>query len=87
MIRYYEKIGEGPTTPEGILKDERYRLVVEGPPNWTNFRWDTSALFEIYGACRQEQGVLRAQIETLGLEDRLEAQAENLVEEAIKTSF
>ena len=55
-------------------------------PNWTNFRWDTSALFEIYGACRQEQGVLRAQVETLGLEDRLEAQAETLVEEAIKTS-
>ncbi len=32
------KIGEGPTTPEGILENERYRLVVEGPPNWTHFR-------------------------------------------------
>lgn len=29
---------EGPTTPEGVLADERYRLVLEGPPNWTNFR-------------------------------------------------
>lgn len=29
---------EGPTTPDGVLKKERYRLVVEGPPNWTNFR-------------------------------------------------
>lgn len=28
----------GPMTPEGILPRERYRLVVEGPPNWTNFR-------------------------------------------------
>jgi benzoyl-CoA reductase subunit B len=28
----------GPTTPEGELTDERFRLVVEGPPNWTNFR-------------------------------------------------
>lgn len=29
---------EGPTTPEGVLVQEKYRLVVEGPPNWTNFR-------------------------------------------------
>jgi len=30
--------GQGPITPEGELKGERYRLVVEGPPNWTSFR-------------------------------------------------
>jgi len=30
--------GLGPVTPEGILKEERIRLVVEGPPNWTHFR-------------------------------------------------
>ena len=30
--------GLGPITPDGPLKEERYRLVVEGPPNWTNFR-------------------------------------------------
>ncbi len=30
--------GLGPVTPEGPLKEERYRLVVEGPPNWTHFR-------------------------------------------------
>ncbi|MFQ6003935.1 MAG: benzoyl-CoA reductase subunit B [Woeseia sp.] len=30
--------GLGPLTPEGILDDERIRLVVEGPPNWTHFR-------------------------------------------------
>jgi benzoyl-CoA reductase subunit B len=29
--------GEGPTTPSGRLDDQKYRLVVEGPPNWTNF--------------------------------------------------
>jgi benzoyl-CoA reductase subunit B len=28
----------GPVTPEGPLDDQRYRLVVEGPPNWTSFR-------------------------------------------------
>jgi benzoyl-CoA reductase subunit B len=27
-----------PVTPEGDLKEEKFRLVVEGPPNWTNFR-------------------------------------------------
>jgi benzoyl-CoA reductase subunit B len=30
--------GLGPVTPDGVLADERYRIVVEGPPNWTNFR-------------------------------------------------
>jgi benzoyl-CoA reductase subunit B len=30
--------GEGPVTPDGPMTRERYRLVVEGPPNWTHFR-------------------------------------------------
>jgi benzoyl-CoA reductase subunit B len=30
--------GKGPITPEGDLANEKYRLVVEGPPNWTSFR-------------------------------------------------
>jgi len=29
--------GEGPTTPDGPAPKEKYRLVVEGPPNWTSF--------------------------------------------------
>lgn len=35
-----ERVKRGllPVTPEGELKEERFRLVVEGPPNWTNFR-------------------------------------------------
>jgi benzoyl-CoA reductase subunit B len=47
-LRYYRvlreeveerlKRGEGPITPEGPMGPERYRLVVEGPPNWTSFR-------------------------------------------------
>ncbi|HSC29741.1 MAG TPA: benzoyl-CoA reductase subunit B [Vicinamibacterales bacterium] len=32
------RAGEGPITPEGPMGRERYRLVVEGPPNWTSFR-------------------------------------------------
>ncbi len=46
--RYYEVLraeveervrqGKGPITPEGELTDEKYRIVVEGPPNWTHFR-------------------------------------------------
>ena len=28
----------GPLTPDGELENERYRVVVEGPPNWTSFR-------------------------------------------------
>ncbi len=30
--------GEGPVTPAGRLDCQKYRLVVEGPPNWTHFR-------------------------------------------------
>ena len=30
--------GRGPVTPVGQLDEQRYRLVVEGPPNWTSFR-------------------------------------------------
>ena len=29
---------QGPVTPDGEIHEERYRLVVEGPPNWTSFR-------------------------------------------------
>jgi benzoyl-CoA reductase subunit B len=28
----------GPITPDGPMTEEKYRLVVEGPPNWTSFR-------------------------------------------------
>lgn len=30
--------GQGPETPSGRLDRQKYRLVVEGPPNWTHFR-------------------------------------------------
>ena len=30
--------GRGPVTPEGELTEERFRVVVEGPPSWTHFR-------------------------------------------------
>ena len=29
--------GQGPMTPSGRLDDQRFRLVIEGPPNWTHF--------------------------------------------------
>ena len=37
-IKERARLGKGPVTPEGEMKEERFRLVVEGPPNWTNFR-------------------------------------------------
>jgi benzoyl-CoA reductase subunit B len=30
--------GLGPIVPDGSLDEQRYRLVVEGPPSWTHFR-------------------------------------------------
>ena len=32
------RLGLGPVTPEGDMRSQKYRLVVEGPPNWTHFR-------------------------------------------------
>ena len=41
--------GGGPLTPSGELKDQRFRLVVEGPPNWTHFH-DFWKMFSDEGA-------------------------------------
>lgn len=47
-VEYYELLrgeiqerldaGLGPVTPDGEVHEEKYRIVVEGPPNWTSFR-------------------------------------------------
>jgi benzoyl-CoA reductase subunit B len=42
--------GEGPMTPDGPLAEERFRLVVEGPPNWTDFT-EFWRMFSREGAC------------------------------------
>ena len=41
--------GLGPVTPGGVMEEERYRVVVEGPPNWTSFR-DFWKMFSDEGA-------------------------------------
>lgn len=42
--------GWGPETPSGRLDKQKYRLVVEGPPNWTSFN-DFWKMFSDEGAC------------------------------------
>ena len=37
-VRGAHRAGLGPVTPDGEMGEERFRLVVEGPPNWTSFR-------------------------------------------------
>jgi benzoyl-CoA reductase subunit B len=32
------RLGQGPITPEGLMGEQVFRMVVEGPPNWTHFR-------------------------------------------------
>jgi benzoyl-CoA reductase subunit B len=32
------RLNLGPVTPDGEMEQERFRVVVEGPPNWTSFR-------------------------------------------------
>jgi benzoyl-CoA reductase subunit B len=41
--------GEGAAGPDGPIAQERYRLVVEGPPNWTSF-FDFWRMFSREGA-------------------------------------
>jgi benzoyl-CoA reductase subunit B len=48
-IDYRVRRGLGPVTPDGPMEEERYRLVVEGPPNWTHFR-DFWRMFHDQGA-------------------------------------
>lgn len=43
------RLGQGPTTPDGRLDNQKYRLVVEGPPNWTSFN-DFWQMFSKEGA-------------------------------------
>ncbi len=40
---------EGPTTPDGPTTEEKFRIVVEGPPNWTHF-YDFWRMFSREGA-------------------------------------
>ena len=56
---YYQELREevdervrekrGPMTPDGEMPNEKYRLVVEGPPNWTSFH-DFWRMFSKEGA-------------------------------------
>ncbi len=32
------RLGKGPVTPDGDAGEEKFRVVMEGPPNWTSFR-------------------------------------------------
>ncbi|NOY05103.1 MAG: benzoyl-CoA reductase subunit B [Chlorobi bacterium] len=56
-VDYYEELASevrfrvenkmGPITPDGVLKEENFRLVVEGPPNWTHFRGFWKLFYEM----------------------------------------
>jgi len=43
--------GKGPVTPAGEVTREDYRLVVEGPPNWTHFREFWKMFYEENAVC------------------------------------
>lgn len=54
--------------------------------DWPNFRWDTNILLPALSECRLLQGKLLSRVSSLGLALGREAQAEIVVEEAVKTS-
>lgn len=53
---------------------------------WPHFTWDSETLLSHLGLCRLLQGKLLSRLEALGLNLDQQAQAEVLVEEAIKTA-
>jgi Fic family protein len=55
-------------------------------PSWPKFCWDDAALLQPLSRCRFQQGALLSQMRALGFEDRQQARAEVLIEEALKTS-
>lgn len=55
-------------------------------PDWPKFTWNHAELLSALGECRLLQGKLLAKVSSLGLNLEHQAQAEILVEEAIKTS-
>ena len=55
-------------------------------PAWPEFRWDSDAILKSLGELRFHQGALFTRMKDLGFDIRLQAQAEILIEEALKTS-
>ncbi|ABQ27238.1 Fic family protein [Geotalea uraniireducens] len=55
-------------------------------PEWPKFTWDDARLLTPLGECRLLQGKLLTKVSTLGLALEHQAQAEILVEEAVKTA-
>jgi benzoyl-CoA reductase subunit B len=45
------KAGRGPVTPDGDMGEEKYRLVTEGPPNYTSFRDFWKMFYEEGAVC------------------------------------
>ncbi len=54
--------------------------------DWPDFYWDTAQLLVPLGECRLAQGCLISRVAGLGVSLELQAQAEILIEETIKTS-
>lgn len=53
---------------------------------WPNFFWDNSRLLNLMGECHRKQGMLLAQISSLGLAYEQQAHTDILFEEAMTTS-
>lgn len=55
-------------------------------PNWTNFAWRSEEILNLLGRCRLVQGKLLGKVIDLGLALDVQAHAEVLAEETMKTS-
>ncbi|MEI6438510.1 MAG: Fic family protein [Candidatus Omnitrophota bacterium] len=54
--------------------------------NWTKFSWDSGRLLSLLGKARKVQGRVLSRVKSLAVTLTSEAQAEILIEEAVKTS-
>jgi Fic family protein len=62
------------------------KLYIWQHASWPLFRWEHTRLLDPLGNCRFQQGALLARMSDLGFEVRLQARADVLVEETLKTS-
>ncbi len=74
------QLGLGPVTPEGEMTEEKFRLVVEGPPNWTSFREFWKLFYEMGAVIVASSYTKVGGLYDLGFRHRPEQPLESLAE-------
>ena len=61
-------------------------MYIHEKENWTEFRWDSSAIMGLLDMVGRKQGFLYGRLSTVGFDGRLKAQLENLTDDVVYSS-